>query len=81
MEFKNQENLTDDNLKSFASTLNLDTDTFNKCLDSGQMKDRVNADANEGVKRNLAYTPSIYVNGKLVGWTSSEEFEKYIKSL
>lgn len=81
MAFKNQDSLTDDNLKSFASALNLDTEAFNKCLDNGQMKEMVKADSSEGTNRDLAYTPSIYVNGQLVEWTSAEEFEKYIQSL
>lgn len=79
--YKNQNSLTEDNLKQFASDLKLDTGSFNKCLDSGQMKSLIEADINEGTNRNLGYTPSIYVNGQLVEWTSAEVFEKYIQSL
>jgi len=79
--FKNQDNLTEDNLKSFASNLGLNMETFNTCLDSGQKKARINSDINEGTRHDLGYTPSIYVNGTLVQWNSVDEFEKYIKSL
>ena len=79
--FADQENLTDDNLKKFASDLGLDMDKFNKCFESGEKKTQIASDQAEGNSRQLEYTPSIYVNGKLVQWSSSEEFEKYIKSL
>jgi protein-disulfide isomerase len=81
MAFENQDNLSDDNLKSFASTLKLNTDTFNKCLDSGKKKDMIQSDMADGNNRQLAYTPSIYVNGTLVQWSNSNDFEAYIKSL
>ena len=79
--FTNQNNLTEDNLKTFASNLGLDTAKFDTCLDSGEKKSFVKADTYEGRSRQLSFTPSIYVNKQLVKWTTAEEFEKYIKSL
>jgi len=79
--FKNQKNLTEDSLKSYASNLGLNTETFNKCLDSGVKKGRVKTDTYEGRRRQVSYTPSIYVNGTLVKWTGAVEFENYLKSL
>jgi protein-disulfide isomerase len=81
MAFEDQESLTDDNLKSFAATLGLDTEKFNKCFDSGSKKDIIQADIADGNSRQLSYTPSIYVNGTLVQWTNAEDFEGYLKSL
>ena len=81
MAFSNQNSLTEDNLKSFASTLGLDTQVFDNCLDSGKKKARIKSDIYEGRSRQLSYTPSIYVNGQLVEWSDAEEIEKYIKSL
>ena len=79
--FKNQNNLSEDNLKAFAASLGLNTEVFNKCLESGAKKSGIQADINEGRRRQLGYTPSLYVNGKLVQWSTAEEFENYIKSL
>lgn len=79
--FANQTRLTEDNLKAFAKNLKLDTAKFDKCLNSGQKKSKIRNDIAEGTRRNLGYTPSIYVNKKLVKWSSAEAFESYIKGL
>ena len=79
--FANQTNLTEDNLKLFAKNLKLDTTKFNQCLDSGAKKAKIKNDMAEGDKRDLQGTPSFYVNGTLVPFTSSTAFESYIKSL
>lgn len=79
--YTNQNNLTEDNLKTFASNLGLDTTKFNNCLDNGEKKAYIKADTYEGRKRKLSYTPSIYVNKQLIQWGGTEEFEKYLKSL
>lgn len=79
--FKNQRNLGEDNLKLLAGQLGLDQAVFDDCLDSGVKKARVKADLYEGSFRQVSYTPSVYVNGKLVKWSGAEEFEAYINSL
>ena len=79
--FKNQKNLTQDALITYAQNLELDTTTFEECLNIGIKQGRVKSDMNEGRRRQLGYTPSIYVNGQLVKWGGPEEFEKYLKSL
>lgn len=80
MLFENQKSLTEDNLRSFAGSLGLDQETFDECLDVGK-RSRIKSDINEGMRRQLSYTPSIYVNGQLVQWGGAEQFEVYIKSL
>lgn len=79
--FENQSRLDEDTLKQFAADLNLDTTAFNECLDSGRKKAWVRSDLAEGRRRQLQYTPSIYVNGELVQWAGPEVFEEYLKSL
>ncbi len=79
--FKNQKNLTQDALVTYAQNLKLDTTIFEECLNSGAKQGRIKNDMNEAHSRQLKYTPSIYVNGQLVKWSESEEFEKYLKSL
>lgn len=79
--FDNQKNLSVDNLKSFAGELGLEQTAFNDCLDSGIKKSRVKNDIYEGRRRQLSYTPSIYVNGQLIQWNGAEQFEAYLRSL
>lgn len=79
--FKNQRNLSEDALKSFAAKLSLDTDQFDECFDSGRKKEVVKADLLEGRKRGVNSTPSFYVDGTLVRWGGAEQFEAYLKTL
>lgn len=79
--FENQKSLTEDNLKSFAANLGLGEEVFNECLDSGKKRSRIKADINEGMRRQLSYTPSLYVNGELVQWGGAEQFEAYLRSI
>jgi len=79
--FQNQKNLSVDNLKAFAGELGLDQAVFDDCLDSGKKRSRVKGDINEGRRRQLSYTPSIYVNGQLIQWNGIVQFETYLKSL
>jgi protein-disulfide isomerase len=79
--FKNQRNLTEDNLKTFAVQLGLDQAEFDKCLDSGVKKSRVKNDLAEGMRRSIGYTPSIFINGELFEWSGAEQFELYLNSL
>ncbi|MBI5421892.1 thioredoxin domain-containing protein [Candidatus Peregrinibacteria bacterium] len=79
--YQNHTNLTEEKLKEMARSLSLDTTAFAKCLDANQTADRVRADLNDGNERGVSYTPSIYVNGKLVQFTTREAFEGYVKSI
>ncbi|MBN2096380.1 DsbA family protein [Candidatus Peregrinibacteria bacterium] len=81
LNFKNQKNLTDDALKSFADYLKLDRTSFDTCFDGNEKRARIKADIQEGLRRQLSYTPSLYVNGQLVQWGGAEEFDAYLKSL
>lgn len=81
LNFKNQSNLTLDNLKTFAKNLNLDQSLFDDCLDNHKKRDLIKANIAEGKRRQLAYTPSIYVNGELVQWAGIEVFEAYLNGL
>ncbi|MFC1729815.1 DsbA family protein [candidate division KSB1 bacterium] len=79
--FKNQTRLTEDNLKSFAGQVNLEQGAFDTCFDGNKKRTKIKSDIADGTGRQLSYTPSLYVNGKLVPWSNAEDFEKYIKSL
>lgn len=79
--FQNQTNLTVDKLKEMAQSLSLNTVTFGKCLDANQTSSRVRDDLADGNSRGVSYTPSFYINGKLIQFTGLEAFEGYVKSI
>lgn len=56
-----------DNLKKFASRLNLDADDFAECLDDGKYQNIVVQDTNEGGASGVSGTPTVFIGkGKLV---------------
>lgn len=79
--FSNQSGLDEQSLKDQAANMGLNANDFNNCLDSGRKRGRILADIKEGQKRQLSFTPSIYVNGELINWGGPEEFKKYLESL
>lgn len=54
-----------DNLKGFASTLGLNTDQFNSCLDAKKFQSNVDKDVADAGTAGVSGTPSIFVNGML----------------
>lgn len=73
--FENQRALTADSLKQYASTLGLDTDAFNQCLDSRSMRERVEQDLADAVALGLTGTPAFYVNGRFLN--GAQPFEAF----
>ena len=64
--FEEQRQLTVPDLKSKAARLELDTEAFNQCLDSGEFADEVQADLQAGTQAGVSGTPAMFVNGRLV---------------
>ncbi len=62
--FDNQQKLDIGNLKKYAEQVGLDTQSFNQCLDSGAMSERVRADMNDARSAGVTATPTFFVNGK-----------------
>jgi protein-disulfide isomerase len=52
-----------DQLKAQARALKLDSDQFDKCLDSGEEAAAVEHDRKEGLRLGISGTPSFFVNG------------------
>jgi protein-disulfide isomerase len=50
-------------LKQFASTLGLDTATFNTCLDSGKYTDRVSHNKDVAISAGVQGTPTFFIVG------------------
>jgi len=55
--------LDTDQLKAQARSLNLDTVSFDKCLDSGEEAAAVDKDKKEGMRLGINGTPAFFVNG------------------
>lgn len=68
-----------DNLKRLASELDLDTTTFNDCLDSGKYTSIVDAETSTAQSLGVRSTPSFLINGTpVVGAQGYEVFKQYI---
>jgi protein-disulfide isomerase len=66
-------------LKAYASQVELDTTKFNNCLDSGQNAAKVDQSMNEGYRLGFNGAPSFVVNGqKLIGPPSFETLQSII---
>lgn len=66
-------------LKEYAKEIGLDTVSFNKCLDSGVMKDIIRKDFNEGRQMSVTGTPTFFINDKrITGARPFSDFEKVI---
>jgi protein-disulfide isomerase len=63
---ENSGKLTTDRLKQLASQLGLNTDTFNKCLDTHKYKTEVANSAQAATTLGVNSTPSFAVNGQLI---------------
>ncbi len=69
--FTNQNNWSNkSNVKEtvveYARTLGLNTVQFEKDFDSDEIKDKVDQSLTDAVRLGLGYTPSLFINGKLV---------------
>ncbi|MCB9079262.1 MAG: DsbA family protein [Anaerolineaceae bacterium] len=60
-----------DNLKRFAAELNLDTQQFNQCLDSGQHQAKVQQEVTAAQQSGVTSTPTLFVNGQLIKQASN----------
>lgn len=77
--FENQNKLDEKSLTEYAGELGLDTNAFNKCLDSGSKTAKVETDFEEGKSLGVTGTPSFFINGqKVVGAQPYEKFAEII---
>jgi len=74
--FKNQQAINPDNLKKWAKEIGYDIPS---CLDSGQMKEEVEKDFEDGKSYGISGTPGFFINGRLLsGAQPINEFNKII---
>ncbi len=62
--FEEQKQLGVAQLKEKAERLELDTEQFASCLDSGKYEEQVAQDVREGFVAGVSSTPSFFINGK-----------------
>ena len=73
--FENQQALTNEDLKRYATTIGLNAGKFNDCLDSGKMASKVSDDYQEGLKKGVQGTPATFVDGVLV--SGAQPYENF----
>jgi len=64
--FANQSAIDVDSLKGYAAELDLDTATFNDCLDEGKQSSEVEKDSQDAQSYGVTGTPAFFINGQLV---------------
>ena len=75
--------ITRDSLDKFATTVNLDLEKFDKCLDDHKYLERVNQMYEFGKEIGIDATPSFLVfnNEKIIKITGNQPLEVFLKSL
>ena len=63
---ENVGDFSQDRLKQFAADLELDTETFNQCVDSGKYAAKVRGESTEAQQLGVSSTPTLFVNGRLI---------------
>jgi protein-disulfide isomerase len=77
--FADQSGLTADGLKDKAKQLQLDTKSFDECLDSGKEHDAIMADVHAAEQLGIGGTPASFVNGRFInGVRSADDFAAVI---
>ena len=76
----NEGRFSDDNLKGFASLLQLDRAAFDSCLDSEKYRGKVEADLRLGERLGVYSTPTLFVNRRKVEPASYDELARIIES-
>ena len=77
--FEHPEDLTIDDLKQYAVDLELDTETFDACLDSDEKAVVVALDVSEGKQAGVTGTPTFFINEEmLVGALPFSDFQTII---
>ena len=70
---------TKDVMVKYAETIGLDLKLFEEQIDSGEIKDKVQADNDGGLKAGVNATPTFILNGKKIQPRSYDEFKQFIE--
>ncbi len=78
--FDHQQDLRPQALKGYATRIGLEMESFNQCLDSGEMAERVRKDREDGEELGVRGTPTFFVGRRAVsGQISYEQFARMIE--
>ncbi|MBI4018596.1 MAG: DsbA family protein [Candidatus Aenigmarchaeota archaeon] len=66
MLFGNQNRLDLSSLKEYAAQIGLNSTSFNSCLDSGVMSQRVKFAQESGIERGVSGTPTFLINDRML---------------
>ena len=79
--FENQRALSDDDFKSYAASIGLKVDQFNKCVKNpGEAAKTIEENFQSGAALGVTGTPAFFINGRrLTGARSYAEFESIIE--
>jgi protein-disulfide isomerase len=75
--FENQRALAIDNLKQYAVDLQLDSEQFNGCLDSGKYTEDVKDDMLHAQSLGVSGTPAFFINGRFLN--GAQPYEKFVQ--
>jgi len=79
--FENQKALQPEDLLGYATTVGLDTEAFQACIDAGTHRAAITADSEAAEAAGVTGTPAFFVNGVLLtGAQPPEEFYKVIEA-
>ncbi len=67
-----------ENLKAFAETIKLDTESFDACLDSAKYQAKIDEDLKMGEESGVSGTPTMFINGIDVSPGLVPTFDKII---
>ncbi len=73
--------LSDARLKSMAEALELDTDEFDACFDDRVYEDSVRDSYDEGSAAGITSTPTLVINGEIVGYAGNEDLQARLDAL
>lgn len=77
--FSDQSRLDVPSLKQRAQTLGLNNAAFNTCLDSGSQAATIQKDRDEAQKIGVNSTPTVFINGRLLGGRAYAEIQEVIE--
>lgn len=77
--FQNQSALSKDKLNDYAAQLKLNPQQFTAALEAGTFADKVQLDAQEGLRLGVNGTPTLFVNGRRVAEPSYEALKAAIE--
>ncbi len=77
--YANSPNLSDSDLKRYATNVGLDRTTFDACADGTSKAVRVQQDANSGMALGVSSTPTFFVGSEMVvGFQSATQLGQVI---